>query len=626
MDNKPILVLLMLILFLATISASQANTLKIIEPKFETCETSSLKSTDVDDNEKLYVAGVTSSALFTTKNPYDDSLNHLQDAFATKLSSSGDSIEYSTFVGGLAPDWCSAVDIDNTGRAYITGYTKSIMFPTKNGYDNSYNKKQDVFVTKLSSSGDSIEYSSFIGGNENEMANNIRIDEEGYIYLIGFTTSDNFPLINPIQNQNNGKKDVFIMKLNPSGTKIIFSTLIGGSDIDIAWGLAIDDNGSVYVTGRTKSKDFPLANPIDSFHDGEWDAFVFKLSPQGDNLDFSTYIGGSKDEWGYGIDVDSDNNIFISGNTSSKDFPLKNAFDSTISDDDAYLVKINSSKNTIEYSTYMGGCNKENSWGLATDSQGNVYICGRTFSEDFPIKDALQSTKNGDCDIFISKFSNDCYLNYSTFLGGSGVDDANRMIVDKKGCAYFTAYTTSTDFPIINPFDGIYNGKRDAYITKLSSNGDKILYSSYLGGRDDDDGYNVALDDNGCFYVVGYTKSMNFPIKNAYQHRYGGFTDAFITKFSPGQYHPIREVAGGLLLSATFDSDDEPLNWSINVEGKTIFGGKNNGTISPYSYKTVKLGFILGFGKANITIAANDIEKYYSAFMLGPFFLNLQES
>jgi len=534
-------------------------------------------------------------------------------------------MEYGTFIGGCGFDWGMGITVDNQGCAYVTGLTRSIGFPTKNPYDRSYNLFGDVFVTKLSPSGESLEYSTFIGGNNLDLGVMITVDNEGCAYVCGSTKSNNFPLKNSIQSKIHGLADVFIVKLSPSGD-IIYSTIVGGSCEDLPRNLALDKNGSIYVTGRTKSKDFPTKNAYDESHNGTWDAFVFKISPDGDELIFSSFIGGSEDDWGYGLAVDDNECVYLSGNTTSSDFPLKNAYDNAFEKEETYITKLDPAGNTLNYSTYLGGNDVEKGWGLTIDEQGRVYVCGYTNSTDFPVKNPVQKMKNNGQDMYISKISkNGDALIYSTSLGGNGLDDANCIVVDQQGCAYITGYTKSSDFPVMNPFDGTYNGKRDAFVIKLSPNGDKLLYSTYLGGRNDDDGYHIVVDNNESFYVTGFTESPNFPVKNPYDGKYNGFRDVFVTKFSPGDYSPIREVKGGLTISADLSSDENPLNWSITVDGKTLNGGKSNGTIPPYSYKTVRPNFTLGIGKANITIIANDFKQYYSAFMFGPLFLNLQD-
>jgi hypothetical protein len=534
-------------------------------------------------------------------------------------------VEYSTFIGGIGLDWGIGIAVDSKGCAYVTGLTRSINFPTKNPYDGSYNFLGDAFVTKLSSSGKSLEYSTFIGGSNFDIGIMITVDNEDCAYICGSTKSNDFPLKNSIQNHNNGKNDVFVVKLSPSGG-IIYSTLIGGSEDDLPRDLALDKNGSIYVTGRTKSKDFPMKNPYDETHNGTWDAFVFKISPDGDELNFSSFIGGTKDEWGYGIAVDNNDCIYLSGNTSSPDFP--NTFNTSIKGEDAYVMKLDPSENTyiLNYSKFLGGNGDEKGWGLTVDEQGNAYVCGRTNSTDFPLQNPVQKTKKGGWDIYVTKLSkNGDSLIYSTYIGGNGdMEEANRITVDQQGCAYITGFTTSSNFPVMNPSDGTYNGNLDSYAIKLSPNGDKLLYSTYLGGRNKDDGYQIAVDEKGCFYATGWTESPNFLIKNPYDGKYNGFRDAFVTKFSPTEYSQIKKVKGGLSITVALSSDEKPLNWSITVDGKILSGGKSNGTIPPYSYETVRLKSTIGYGKVNITIRANDAKQYYSAFLFGPFFLNLK--
>jgi len=546
-----------------------------------------------------------------------------------KSSLKYENIEYSTYLGGLGPDWVFGVTIDKQGNVYLTGLTHSIKFPIKNTCNKHWNLiniiRGDIFVTKISNSSNSLEYSTLLGGSYADYGVMMEVDDKGAVYICGNTKSKDFPVENQIKNSSNELGDIFVIKLSPSEDRIIYSTLIGGSDEDKALDLAVDKKGSVYVTGRTKSKDFPTKKPYDSTHNGSMDAFLLKLSAEGDKLNFSTFIGGSRDDWGYGIDVDSSENILISGNTSSPDFPLKNAFDNNFQNDEAYIMKINPLGDSINFSTFLGGNQVEKGWGLTLDEQGYIYICGNTNSTDFPIKNPVQKNKRGKTDIYITKISpKGDELIYSTYLGGNSIDDANRIAVDQQGCVYFTGYTTSSDFPVMNPFDGTYNGEWDSYVVKLSPEGNKLLYSTYLGGRNRDDGYHVAVDNDRCFYVTGYTYSSNFPTKNSYDRNYNGFMDCFLVKFSPAEYNPIQEVKGGGHLSVALNSNESSLNWSIIIKKNLLPERKINGTINPYSYEEIKLKSIMGFGKTNIKISTNGIEKVYSAFLLGSFFINVR--
>jgi hypothetical protein len=536
-------------------------------------------------------------------------------------------INYSSKIGGLGLDWAVGVDIDNQGSAYVTGITRSIRFPTKNAYDNSYNFGADVFVTKLSPSGKKIEYSTFIGGNDIDSGIMIKVDEEGFAYICGSSSSKNFPLINSIQDKNNGMSDIFILKLSPSGKELIYCTLIGGNDDDLARDLVLDENGCVYVTGRTKSKDFPIINGFDNTHNGTWDAFVVKISAEGNELLYSSYIGGVNDEWGYGIAIDDSKNVYLCGNTSSPDLPIKNAFDAENNNEDAYFMKINISQNELIYSSYLGGDEGEKGWNLDIDDEECIYICGRTNSPDFPVMNPIQKIKSNGWDAYITKISSEGdSLVYSTFIGGEGVEEeANRITIDQQGCAYSTGYTVSNDFPVMNPFDGEYGGKWDSFVIKLNPTGDKLLYSTYLGGRNSDDGYRVAVDNQGNFYATGWTESPSYPIKKSCFHRPGGFRDVYITKFSPNEYVPIQKIKGGFGFSVALNSNENPIDWSIGIKGNIFTSVLSNGTLKPYDYEIIKIRRKLGFGKINITISVNDIKKEYYAYMLGPLFLNIKE-
>jgi hypothetical protein len=307
---------------------------------------------------------------------------------------------------------------------------------------------------------------------------------------------------------------------------LVYSTYLGGSGAESSNAIAMDKSGSVYITGSTTSTDFPTKNAYQkAYGGGEYDVFVTKLSPSGKSLIYSTYWGGSDNEDATGIAVDSSGAAYVTGNTWSPDMPLKNAYQGTSAGGGDYFVtKLSPNGKSLIYSTYLYGKNYhyDSPSGIAVDSKGAAYIAGST------------RTYGGKSDVFVTKLSpSGKSLIYHKYWGGSDDDSAEGIAVDKNGAAYVTGNTDSTDFPIKNAYQGTSAGAGDAFVTKLSPSGNSFVYSTYLGGTWWDEPYGLAVDKNGNAYVVGETGSGNFPVKNAFQKKYGGgFQDAFITKLS----------------------------------------------------------------------------------------------
>jgi len=438
---------------------------------------------------------------------------------------------YSTYLGGSGNDWGYGIAVDSSGNAYVIGATDSTDFPTQNAFQRTYGGGIfDVFVTKLNSSG-SLVYSTYLGGSGYDWGYGIAVDSSGNAYVTGLTFSTDFPTQNAFQRRFGGANDVFVTKLNSSGS-LVYSTYLGGSDMDWGCGIAVDSSGNAYVTGWTWSADFPTQNAFQRRFGGANDAFVTKLNSSG-SLVYSTYLGGSRPDWGYGIAVDSSGNAYVTGRTLSTDFPTRNAFQRTFGgggDFDAFVTKLNPSGSLV-YSTYLGGSGGDRGHGIAVDSSGNAYVTGETYSTDFPTKNAFQRTFGGEWDAFVTKLNPSGSLVYSTYLGGSGDDEGYGIAVDSSGNAYVTGLTDSTDFPTTqNAFQRTFIG--DAFVTKLNPSG-SLVYSTYLGGSGMDWGRGIAVDSSGNAYVTGETYSPDFPTKNAFQRTYGyggGIWDVFVTK------------------------------------------------------------------------------------------------
>ena len=305
-------------------------------------------------------------------------------------------------------------------------------------------------------------YSTYIGGSSTEFGRGIAVDLGGNAYVAGLTASTDFPTVNRLQPVSVDSEDAFVMKLNSTGSALVYSTYFGGSGSDDAMGIAVDLAGNAYVTGVSYSTDFPttpgaLGTPLND----RGNAFVTKLNPTGSGLVYSTYLGGSDLDQGNGIAVDLAGNAYVTGFTGSTDFPTTaGAFQTTNDGQRAFVAKLNLTGSALVYSTYLGGSDGgEVGGGITVDTFGNAYVTGHTGAIDFPTVNPLQPELKGGVDVFVSKLNPaGTGLVYSTFLGGSGSDGAAGIAVDSAGNAYVTGSTDSTDFPTVNAFQAVFGG------------------------------------------------------------------------------------------------------------------------------------------------------------------------
>lgn len=417
---------------------------------------------------------------------------------------------YSTYLG--PSEFGRGIAVDASGSAYVTGHTESANFPTENAYDDSHNGNDDVFVTKLSAAGDSLIYSTYLGGSEGDEGWAIAVDGSGCTYVTGNTFSTNFPTENAWDGSDDGTTgtDAFVTKLSANGNSLTYSTYLSGlsGGGDFGYGIAVDGSGCAYVTGTTLSTDFPTENPYDDSHNGgSTDAFVTKFSAAGNSLVYSTYLGGMGGDEGWGgVAVDTSGCAYVTGKTNSDDFPTKSAWDEDLNGNDAFVTKLSSTGDSLIYSTYLGGSVTDVGRGIALDSSGCAYVTGNTYSTDFPTQNAYDDSFNGGYyDAFATKLSaiGDSLI-YSSFLGGSGSDIGLGIAVGSSGCAYVTGSTPSADFPTQNAFDDNHNGSSNrAFVTELSSSGDSLVYSSYLGDSSPSYGRAIATGKLGHAYVTG---------------------------------------------------------------------------------------------------------------------------
>jgi hypothetical protein len=383
------------------------------------------------------------------------------------------------------------------------------------------------------------------------------------------------------------------MKLNDTGSELIYATYLGGngyslgSGEDIGRSIAVDSQGNAYVTGQTNSLDFPVAGPLQgSYGSGFSDAFVAKLNAAGSDLLYSTYLGGLSQDFGNGITLDPEGNAYVTGQTFSNDFLISRVTHqrATAGGSDVFITQIISASGvyTWGYSTYLGGGSDDVGRGISLDSDGNVHVVGQTASTDFPIKGAPQATYGGGfADAFVAEVdittSGAASLVYSTYLGGSNTDNGKAIAVDTLGNAYVTGETISDDFPTANPFQATYAGGTDTFVTQIMrGNGTATWgYSTYLGGTDCDRGNGIAVDDMGHAYVVGYARSADYPLASPVQAAAASPEDAVVTKFN---------ATGSQLIYSTYlggNADDIGRGIALDSSGNAYVIGQTVSTDFP---------------------------------------------
>lgn len=434
---------------------------------------------------------------------------------------------------------------DRTGTPEITEVRSTFFVRgTTVGFRiGTYDRNRELVI-------DPLLYSTFVGGLDDDLGSAIAMDSQGNIIIAGYTRSADFPnTTGAYDNDNNGGLDVFVLKFNPEGTDLIFSTYVGGSKDEgneesvhpIA--LTLDSNGNIYVAGTTGSDDFPTTP--DSYHGsyggGESDLFAFKLLPDGSDLQYSTYLGGQDADFGSGVSIvlDPSNQAIITGGTFSDDFPTTDdAYDRTYhGNGDGVLLKLSADGTSLTYSTYLGGGQEDSPQGISLDGQGNIIISGSTGSDDFPTTlGSYDEDHNGKLDAFLIKMDvQGTELLYGTYVGSSEDDVAFDHVIDGEGRILLTGETASTGFPTVSgSHDRQFNGGAgDAYVTILSADGTELDASTFIGGSGRDRSASVALDSDGNVLVSGTTWSPTFPTTpDCHDDTHDGdSTELFVSRF-----------------------------------------------------------------------------------------------
>ncbi len=396
-----------------------------------------------------------------------------------------------------------------------------------------------------------VQYSTFLGGNALETGAGIAVDLSGNVFVAGTTQSPDFPTTAGAFDRTGAAQnfsDAFVTKLNAAGTALIYSTFVGGSDLDIGNRLAVDGAGNAYVTGQTKSSNFPttggafdrtLAIPPNCPRcaTDNTDGFAFKLNAAGSALSYSTYLGGVEWDAPRGIAVDGSGNAYVYGETDSGDFPTTaGAFSRTRrGSTEAFATKLNPTGSALVYSTFLGGTAVDNGGQVQVDGGGNAYLLGASSSTDFPTTPgAFDTTHNGAFDATLTKLNPaGSALVYSTFIGSPDFDGASGLVVDAGGNAWLSG-GTSAGWPITPGAFDTTNNNGDAFVTKMNPAGSAVLFSTFVGGSDFDSASDLVLDAAGDVWFTGGTSSTDFPVTpGAPDTTFNGGGDATIVELNP---------------------------------------------------------------------------------------------
>jgi hypothetical protein len=464
-------------------------------------------------------------------------------------------VTYSTYLGGSGDDEPIWSAIDRAGNFYVTGITFSPDFPTTPGsFQPTFGGGDaDAFVAKLNRSGSGLVWSTYLGGDGFDVAIGLDVDRHGNVVVTGETGSTGFPTT-PGAFQPafaGGPTDAFVTKLNAKGSRLLFSTFLGGAEgFDVGFISFFDKHGNVHVEGDTGSPDFPTTPGSfqPAFGGGPRDGFVVKLRPNGARLVYSTFIGGSGADGAHDGELDKNGNFYIDGFTESTDFPTTpGAFQPTFGGgtSDAWAAKLHKTGTALVYSTYLGGEGDEDVFDLTTDRSGSAYIPGQTSSADFPVTPGAFQTnfQGGDLDGYLTKLNPaGTKAIYSTYLGGSGSDQTGTVRVNRHGVAHVAGQTGSTDFPVTSgAIQGTYGGgPADAFLLLLSRDGSRLKFGSYLGGSSEDGSVGAGswLDGKGSWYIPGSTTSTDFPVTpGAFQTANAGGFDVFLVKVALDKPH-----------------------------------------------------------------------------------------
>lgn len=501
----------------------------------------------IDGTGNAYIVGMTDSSDFPIGNALG--VGNGFDVLVVKVNAAGDGLVYSTYIGGSNDDEGAGIVVDDAGNAYVTGTTDSTDFPTVDPIQNSHQGLDDAFVLKLNPAGNGLLYGTYLGGSGVDTAEAIALADSGAAYVIGTTTSTNFPTKNAYDGQLSGVADAFVVGVASDGSDWAFATYLGGSGLESGADIATDPAGNVTVTGATLSTNFPTKNAYQPDKGGNYDLFVTRFAAGGSSLLYSTYLGGDDADYAYGLALMATGNVVITGETYSGDFPVMNPIHSNQSGTDAFVTTLSNDGQALVGSTYLGGSGDDKGFDVAVDANDDVYVTGSTYATDFPTERPLQANISGGADAFVAKLTGGT-LAYSTYLGGSGADNGHGITVDEMGDAYVTGITESGNFPAGVPLAASPGGVTDVFVVKISDEGDEEIppvADSNLAGS----------AKTASHLVLGPNEELTFTIR---LHNSGlEATTATVTDALPDE---LVYVTGSVTGGGTYDAGTHTLSWS----------------------------------------------------------------
>jgi hypothetical protein len=422
-------------------------------------------------------------------------------------------LSYSRLLGGSGLDEAASVAVDAAGNVYVAGTTSSPGFPGAPGSPGGI----DLFVTKLDARGSTVLFSTYIGGSGIDEARGMTIDALGNVYVVGSTTSPNFPTASPRQAALAGESDGFLLRISTTSGVLGYSTYFGGTGVDEVNGIAVDAARSMYIAGTTRSANFPVLNNEQGYQ-GQLDGFVSKFSAAG-SLVYSTFHGGSATDTLEGIAVDAGGNVNVSGATTSPDVPVRNPVRGRSGGVDALLSRFSAS-GALVFCTYFGGSGNDIGRAVAVTPGGVAFIGGSTTSADFPVRGAFQPTFGGGMDAFLLVLTPSGVLDWATYYGGTRSERGRALALNQSGTLIFAGQTFSPDMPLTRPAQPRTGGNRDTFVLQISPPYTGFTYATYLGGSNNDEGSGVAVDRIGRVFAAG---ASSYPSPGAL-----GASDAFV--------------------------------------------------------------------------------------------------
>ncbi len=562
-------------------------------------------------------------------------------------------LQYGTYIGGASRDEIRAMTRDKAGLLYLAGVTSSWNF--MDPYQATTNflgetKGADVYVLVIDPTVQgpaSLIYSFSLGGDDADEPNAIAVDDRGRIYVAGITASKTFPTtLNAYQQTFGGAQDAFLSVIDPvieGVDALTYSTYLGGADVDEARVLTVDPNGNVFLAGRTISADFPMKNAVQAAFavgvpvvgatgsssgsgtgilpaPGSYDVFVCKLNPELDGpstLLYSTFLGGTNNEEPAALHVDRAGMIYVAGKTNSVNFPMINGYRSALGGVyDGFLAVLNpfaSGGSSLLYSTVTGGTKHDEITHMALDQAGRVYAAGRTTSSNLPVEKAFRSGYAGAVDVFLAKINPATRgvdsLEYATYYGGAASDEIKAVALDPAGNVYIAGNTSSLNLPVKDGFQTALAGGQDAFLAVFNpgaSGTASLVYSSYLGGKNNEEVTTVSVDPVGNTYIAGFTGSSDFPVQKAVQTGFGGGnTDGFLTNFGS-----VASRQAGLLFSTLLggNSNDEITALAVDGTGSITVVGNTASTNFPSTGDPLATGF--GGGSADVFLATMTVCEF----------------